>query len=159
MKIKVIKIHWELEDIFFSLKKLSQTKVRWLNKQICIAETLVQSNKISEGLKPRKAASPVLIMPCPVLPCPVFVLFCPVKHWPDMQATSLAWPTHSAPSTDLLVFCDEMNVFVGSNINIKSGGYNVKKPRCFTVKSWTMTWQEASDGLNQCAISFCIRKS
>ena len=47
---------------------------------------------ISKGLKPRKAASPVIILPCPALPCLAFVLFCPVQHWLNLQTTSLAWP-------------------------------------------------------------------
>ena len=74
----------------FEAKKLSQTKEAWLIGIIVSGETLVQSTKISEGLKPRKAASPVLILTCPTLRCPVFVLFCPVKQWPNPQTTSLA---------------------------------------------------------------------
>ena len=37
--------------------------------------------------KPKRAASPVLI-----LPCPVFVLFCPVKHWPNPPRSMSAQP-------------------------------------------------------------------
>ena len=115
---------------FFLARKLSQQKGRQLIGQIGCAENLVQSTKVSEGLKPRKEASSTLIMPCSALPYHVFVLFCPVKHWPNPQKTSSARPAHSASSTDLFVFLRQDEC-----IRQISEGSNVKKSRRFTVTS------------------------
>ena len=95
-------------------KKLSQLKVRWLIGQIGSAETLVRSTNISEGLKPRKAASPVLILPCrPVLTCPVLSLSCPVLSCQIHKRPARLGLSHSTSSTDIFFFWDKINVSVG----------------------------------------------
>ena len=108
MMEKVLKMNWKNLRIFLKAKQLSQTKFRWLVGEIGSAETLVQSTKKSEGLRPRKAASPALY--CPVLPCPVFFL--------SNTGRTCKWPAwlglyQSTSNTDLSVFWDKMNVSVG----------------------------------------------
>ena len=91
---------------------------------------------------------------CPALSCPVFVLFCPVKYLPNRQTTSSLRPVPRLRwhRSLWLLWQDEC-------IRRIRWDSNIKKLSRFTVTSWIVTFQEASEGLNQCAKSVCIRMS
>ena len=67
--------------IFFARRFKTTFKQKFSNLRPLLFISFPDALKISEGLKRKKEASPLLILPCPALPCPVLVLFCPVKHW------------------------------------------------------------------------------
>ena len=104
--------HWKgkLFVFFFNytIRPNQSMLTNWTNRHCW---TLVQSPKISEGLKPRKAASPVITLHRPALPCPVFVLFSPIGQ--IIIQPALLGLSYSLGRTELFVFCDRMNVSVG----------------------------------------------
>ena len=116
------------------------------------AKTVVRSTKISEELNLRTAACPVLILLFPALSCLCPVLSCQRFTEPsDNQLSSVCPRLRYHRALCLLWQDDCLHRIIGDS--------NTKKPSRFTFMSWIVTYQEAFDGLNQCAISFCIRTS